>query len=240
MNNETAATAVKISNGFDDISRSNTISLSCGSCHLFAEILFSQVNLTAFQFNSYSKNWINFLFIRPATNQKLTETTPKADNDVTKQSVAKQTVNNDVTKLSLAKQTQDNLPTKMTESQYNSKKVKENIRGYVFTRFMDYVKNYERAVEKKYPRAFKTYRVYMDGVASFYRDMVDYVKISTKLLGAPENLEKLTRHELEVYYQLPRDMRKVGPLLVVSAIPFAQYITMPIAYVLMSCHFRFN
>lgn len=129
----------------------------------------------------------------------------------------------------MAKQKLDDLRTKISESQYNPKKVQENILGYVLTRFMDYVKNYERMVEKKYPRAFKVYRVYMDGVASFYRDMKDYLKISTKLLGRPENILQLSRRELEIYYQLPKDMRKVGPLLLVSSIPFAQYLTMPVA-----------
>lgn len=127
------------------------------------------------------------------------------------------------------KQKLDDLRTKNNESQHKSETMKENIRGYVFTRFMDYVKNYERAVEKKYPGAFKVYRVYMDGVANFYRDMKDYVKIGAKLLGTPENINQLTRRELEIYYQLPRDMRKVGPLLLVSSIPFAQYATMPVA-----------
>lgn len=94
---------------------------------------------------------------------------------------------------------------------------------------MDHLKNYERAVEKKYPAAFKVYRVYMDGVASFYRDMKDYVKIKAKMNGRPENIMDLTRRELEIYYQLPRDMRKTGPLILVSAIPFAQYLTMPVA-----------
>lgn len=145
----------------------------------------------------------------------MTESEPKPVSDATKSSVTKQKI--------------DDLRTKISESQYNSAKVKENIRGYVFTRFMDYVKNYERAVEKKYPGAFKVYRVYMDGVASFYRDMKDYVKISAKLLGRPENVTQLTRRELEIYYQLPRDIRKVGPLLLVSSIPFAQYLTMPVA-----------
>lgn len=94
---------------------------------------------------------------------------------------------------------------------------------------MDYLKNYERAAEKKYPRAFKVYRVYLDGVASFYRDAKDYLKIKAKLIGKPENITELTRRELEIYYQLPRDMRKTGPLVLISAIPFAQYITMPVA-----------
>lgn len=96
---------------------------------------------------------------------------------------------------------------------------------------MDYVKvsvkNYELGIAKKYPGAYNVYRVYMDGVRNFYRDMKDYVKISTKLLGEP--IETLSRRELEVYYQLPKDMLKVGPLLLVSSIPFAQYLTMPVA-----------
>lgn len=114
-------------------------------------------------------------------------------------------------------------------TKYNSEKVKENIRGYVVPRLMDYLKNYERAVEKKYPRAFKVYRVYMDGVASFYRDMKDYMKISARTMGRPDHIMELTRRELEIIYQVPRDMRKIWPLLLVSAIPFAQYLTMPVA-----------
>lgn len=158
-----------------------------------------------------------FHFSRPSPEQKPTEAAPKVDSDATKPSMTKQKL--------------DDLRTKLSESQYNSKKVKENIRGYVFTRFMDYVKNYGRAVEKKYPVAFKVYRMFLDGVTSFYHDMKDYLKISAKLIGRQENIRKLTRRELEIYYQLPRDMRKVGPLLLVSSIPFAQYLTMPVAYV---------
>lgn len=123
----------------------------------------------------------------------------------------------------------DELKVKLSESQYSSENVRKNISGYVFSRFIDYVKNYDKLVEKKYPQAMKVYRVFMDGVKYFYRDMKDYTKITTSLFGRSENINKLPRRELEVLYQMPRDMRKVGPLLVVSTIPFAQYLTMPIA-----------
>lgn len=116
----------------------------------------------------------------------------------------------------------DEIRTKITEKE-------GEVRTYFFGRFFDYVKNYDQLVAKKYPKAFKVYRVFMDGVKNFGSDMKDYLKITTKLFGEPEKLKQLTRAELEVYYQLPHDIRKVGPLLLVSSIPFAQYITMPLA-----------
>lgn len=107
--------------------------------------------------------------------------------------------------------------------------VREDIRGYALKRFVNYIKNYEHVLEKKFPGAMRVYRVFMDGVKLFGRDMVQLVKIRSKLAIGEKDYDTMTRRELELCHQMPRDMRKVGPLILISAIPFAHYATMPIA-----------
>lgn len=111
----------------------------------------------------------------------------------------------------------------------NAGKVRENVRSYFFTRFLEYTKNYEQIVAKKYPTAFKIYRIYMDGMKNFYTDMKDFLKIQRKLLGGPENLCNLSRKELEMQYHFPQDIRKMAPFILISSLPFVQYVTMPLA-----------
>lgn len=75
----------------------------------------------------------------------------------------------------------------------------------------------------------RVYRVFMDGVKFFARDMRDYVKVRSKMVMGGRDIDTLSRHELELFCQMPDDMRKVGPIIFISAIPFAHYVTMPVA-----------
>lgn len=86
-------------------------------------------------------------------------------------------------------------------------------------------------MEKKFPGAMKVYRVFMDGVKYYGRDCVDFIKIRSRMLLDGTDMDELSRKDLELYYRIPQDLRKVFPILLVSAVPFAHYITMPIAYV---------
>lgn len=75
----------------------------------------------------------------------------------------------------------------------------------------------------------KVYRVFMDGVKLYGRDMVEYIKIRSRMMMKGKGIDSMTRRELELSYQMPSDIRKMGPFLLISALPFAQYVTMPIA-----------
>ncbi|XP_031640469.1 LETM1 domain-containing protein 1 [Contarinia nasturtii] len=131
--------------------------------------------------------------------------------------------------------------TRIEESQKKAENVRDDIRGYALNRFINYIKNYEKILEKKFPGAMKVYRVFMDGVKYITRDSIDYVKIRSKMLMQGKDQTSLSRRELELYYQMPHDIRKVGPMIFISAIPFAHYVTMPIAYMyprfLLTHHF---
>lgn len=131
----------------------------------------------------------------------------------------------------MAQQKLAKLKTKIGDTQRKAAEVPDNIRGYALERFLNYVKNYENVLGKKFPGAMKVYRVFMDGVKLFYRDMIDHFKIRKRLVLNETDMQTMTRQELELIYKMPNYLRKMGPLLLVSAIPMAHYVTMPIAYV---------
>ncbi|EDS25642.1 ANON-66Db protein [Culex quinquefasciatus] len=113
---------------------------------------------------------------------------------------------------------------------YSRENVKRNVQGYVFSRFFDYVKNYDKVLEKQFPSAMHVYRVFLVGVKEFFNDMKKLVKITKIVYSHDNDLRCLTRKEIELYYQMPRDMKKVAPVLLVSALPFANYVVFPLAY----------
>lgn len=86
-------------------------------------------------------------------------------------------------------------------------------------------------LESKFPAAMHVYRVFLVGVKDFYNDMKKYLKVSRISSNSPEGLRALTRKELELYLQLPKDMKKVAPVLLISALPFANYVVFPLALV---------
>lgn len=107
---------------------------------------------------------------------------------------------------------------------------KRNVRGYLFGRFFDYVQNYDKIIEKRFPKAMHVYRVFMVGVKEFYVDMKRFMKVTKIANQSPDGLRALTRSEIECYYQTPKDMAKVAPTLIISALPFMNYIVFPLAY----------
>lgn len=117
----------------------------------------------------------------------------------------------------------------MADAQTARKNVRKNIQGYVFTRYSDYLENYHKVLEKRFPTAMKVYHVFMDGVKDFFKDMKALMKIKKLITMSSNGLGDLTRKELELNYQMPRDMFKVAPVLVLSAIPFGHYVIFPLA-----------
>lgn len=126
-------------------------------------------------------------------------------------------------------QTLTNLKAKIEESHRKAENVRDDIRGYALDRFINYMKNYDKVLEMKFPGAMRVYRVFMDGVKYFGRDTMDYVKIRSQMAVRGRDIDTFSTRELELFYQMPNDIRKVGPIILLSAVPFAHYITMPIA-----------
>lgn len=106
------------------------------------------------------------------------------------------------------------------------------IKHYALSRYMQLVKSYEKVLEKKFPTALHVYRIFMVGIKDFYRDMKFYFKIYRRL-SMPAGFKCLTRKEIELYHQMPKDMMRVAPMLILSTLPFANYIVLPLVWVIM-------
>ncbi|XP_005177496.1 LETM1 domain-containing protein 1 [Musca domestica] len=116
----------------------------------------------------------------------------------------------------------------IAKTKLSPQQVRENVRGYMFTRFFDYVKNYDKVLEKNFPSAMKVYRVFFDGVKEFFADMKRFLKIARIVNASSKGLKSLNRQELELYMQMPRDMIKVAPALILSSLPMVGYAVFPL------------
>ncbi|XP_013107591.1 LETM1 domain-containing protein 1 [Stomoxys calcitrans] len=116
----------------------------------------------------------------------------------------------------------------INKAKLSPQQVRENVRGYMFTRFFDYVKNYDKVLEKNFPSAMKVYRVFFDGVKEFFADMKRFLKVARIVNSSSKGLKTLNRQELELYMQMPRDMIKVAPALILSSLPMVGYAIFPL------------
>lgn len=127
------------------------------------------------------------------------------------------------------------MPVKDATQKYS----RANVSQYFFSRFFQYISNYDKVLEKKFPSAMHIYRVFSLGVKDFFGDMKMYFKINSIVNG--KGIKALTRKEMELYCQMPKDMLKVAPVLLIAALPFMNYVIFPIAYMyprkLLTSHF---
>lgn len=114
----------------------------------------------------------------------------------------------------------------------NIKGKESKLKEYALTSYMNYMQKYEKKLEKRFPSAMHIYRIFSDGIKSFYRDLKTFFRVRYILLGNEEELNVLTRREIELYHQMPKDMLKVAPVILLSALPFANYVVFPVAYVI--------
>ncbi|EFN87522.1 LETM1 domain-containing protein 1 [Harpegnathos saltator] len=101
-----------------------------------------------------------------------------------------------------------------------------NLKRYWFGRYMDYIKNYEHTLEQKFPRTMQVYRVFSVGSRDVYADLKRFVSAIKK--QGSNGIDSLTRKELQLMHMMPRDLRKLTPLFLLSAIPFTNYIIFPL------------
>lgn len=102
-----------------------------------------------------------------------------------------------------------------------------NLKKYWFGRYINYIKNYERTLEQRFPRTMQVYRVFSVGSKDVYTDLKRFVSAIKK--QGSGGTDSLTREELQLMYTMPKDLRKLSPLFLLSAIPFTNYIIFPLA-----------
>lgn len=99
---------------------------------------------------------------------------------------------------------------------------------YIVQRYIDYVNNYTTLLEKRFPTAVKMYRVFSIGIKDFLSDLKTYITLRLKITK-DKGFSNMSRQEIELFQKMPADMWRIAPVLVLSAIPFGNYIIFPLA-----------
>lgn len=114
-----------------------------------------------------------------------------------------------------------------------------DFRRYWFGRCMDYIKNYEAKLERKFPRTMHVYRVFSVGTRDVFADWKRFISAITKQRS--NGTDSLTREQLQLMHTMPRDLKRLSPLFLLSAIPFMNYVIFPLAFYfpryLLTSHF---
>lgn len=105
---------------------------------------------------------------------------------------------------------------------------KEKLRTYIVQRYIDYVKNYTQVFEQRFPSLAKIYRIFSIGIKDFLRDLKTYIKLRMKI-AKNGGFSNMSRQEIELYQKMPSDMLRIAPVLILSAIPFGNYVIFPLA-----------
>ncbi|XP_076625519.1 LETM1 domain-containing protein 1 [Colletes latitarsis] len=108
------------------------------------------------------------------------------------------------------------------------KKSVSNIKKYWFNRYVDYIKNYERILEKNFPRTIHVYRVFSIGTKDFISEVKKYILVMKK--QSTYGIDSLTAEELQLNYTMRKDLIRICPVLLISAVPFTNYFIFPLAY----------
>ncbi|KAF5273262.1 hypothetical protein FQR65_LT04684 [Abscondita terminalis] len=64
----------------------------------------------------------------------------------------------------------------------------------------------------------------------YMREKKDYYNHQPSTQPPRKSLNDLTLKEIELYLQMPKDMRRIAPFLIISILPFANYVLFPLAY----------
>ncbi|KAJ2954178.1 hypothetical protein O0L34_g2412 [Tuta absoluta] len=120
------------------------------------------------------------------------------------------------------------------------KNEKEKVRMYIVQRYIEYVKNYTPLLEKRFPTAVKMYRVFSIGIKDFLRDLKTYISLRLRITK-DQGFSNMSRQDIELYHRMPSDMCRIAPVLILSAVPFGNYLIFPLAFLkpklLLCSHF---
>lgn len=102
------------------------------------------------------------------------------------------------------------------------------MRTYLVQRYIEYVNNYTKVLENRFPAAMKMYRVFSVGIKDFLKDLKTYISLRIKI-AKNGGFTNMSRQDIELYQKMPSDMLRIAPVLILSAIPFGNYIIFPLA-----------
>ncbi|XP_066951772.1 LETM1 domain-containing protein 1 [Macrobrachium rosenbergii] len=116
------------------------------------------------------------------------------------------------------------------DSKIGDEKLLSRLQKYLLWRFTWYLKRFQQSLENEMPDTFHMFRIFSIGLKEFVLDFKDFIKVLIIISMPGSTLRSLSRREIELYYNMPGDMLRVFPILVISSLPFGQNIAFPIGY----------
>lgn len=115
-------------------------------------------------------------------------------------------------------------------SKIGDEKLPSRVLRYALWRFTWYLKKFQQSLENEMPDTFNMFRIFSIGLKDFVVDFKDFIKVLMVISMPGSTVRALSRRDLELYYNMPGDMLRVFPILVISSIPFGQNVAFPIGY----------
>ena len=127
----------------------------------------------------------------------------------------------------VTKKSTPTLPNLATPEQQN---VKSRIKQNLFYRFFNFIETYsEKVLSKILPeKLFTGVKLFSRGTKLLFNDMREYQAINQKLSKSVDwemACKGLSSKQLEVYLNLPSQIMRVSPVLILSAFPMAQNVS---------------
>lgn len=114
-------------------------------------------------------------------------------------------------------------------SKSNVVKPLTGFRKYISIKVKHFIDGYGIILSKRFPSTYRMLQVFTFGTKNFSSDVLKYMKVS-KDLAFNRPISDISYREIDLYMQTPKDLRKMIPFLLISSVPFAQYVTIPIAF----------
>ncbi|ELU14134.1 hypothetical protein CAPTEDRAFT_203488 [Capitella teleta] len=103
------------------------------------------------------------------------------------------------------------------------------MKNFILNKYLSYIDRISLQVETKYPRVYRLYRLFKDGIVDFLSDAKLYYKVAPSIWnGAP--LGGYTHKELEVYKCFPHDFKRTAIFIALCEIPVIDIIVPITAY----------
>lgn len=104
------------------------------------------------------------------------------------------------------------------------------VREKFFNRFLKYVSWFDKRFENLSPETYKKYKILTTGMSSLISDIILVTEMATDLhYEADAHFHNYKRKELESYLELPKDIKKVVPLLLIFPLPGGALLCLPLA-----------
>ncbi|KAK7081247.1 LETM1-like protein [Halocaridina rubra] len=116
------------------------------------------------------------------------------------------------------------------DNKIGDEKMPSRLQRFVLWRFTWYLKRFQKSLENEMPDTFHMFRIFSIGLKDFIVDFKDFIKVLIILSMPGTTLRSLSRRDMELYYNMPGDMFRVFPILVISSLPFGQNIAFPVGY----------